>query len=133
VVGEAARLTQALDNLIANALEHGGGRVLLEGERQGDSVRVKISDGGPGLRQPPLGLSRRRPRSGRGHGLAIATDVVEAHGGKLVAGLGRHGPAIVVELPRERPAEHSLAARTRRSARPPGAPVAASSRAGGGA
>ena len=44
----SAALASALDNLVANALEHGGGRILVEGERSGNVVRVLISDGGSG-------------------------------------------------------------------------------------
>jgi signal transduction histidine kinase len=101
VRGEIPRLRQALDNLIANALEHGGGRVLIEGELQGRWARVKVSDGGPGAPGSPSSLVDRRRQSARGHGFGIAYDVVRAHGGRLVAGVGRHGPAIVVELPVE--------------------------------
>jgi signal transduction histidine kinase len=110
VCGHGARLRQALDNLIANALEHGGGRVAVESERCGDHVRVAISDGGNGLSAtaklaaPPRTRLREAPsRSPRGHGLAIALDVIEAHGGKLVVGSGPRGAALTVELPIEKP------------------------------
>jgi signal transduction histidine kinase len=124
VLGEVARLRQALDNLIANALEHGGGRVLIEGELRGQSVRVKISDGGPGPPRPLSRLADGRRHSKRGHGIAIAYDVIRAHGGRLAAGLGRHGPALVVELPAE--LAHGAVVRERRrwnarSAAPAGA------------
>jgi signal transduction histidine kinase len=96
--GHAALLRQALDNLIANALEHGGGRVLVEGERLGARARVTISDGGPGPRQHAnsTGASWHSPR---GHGLAIASEAIEAHGGSLISGVGGNGAALVLELP----------------------------------
>jgi signal transduction histidine kinase len=99
IVGHATSLTQALDNLIANALEHGGGRVLVEGERRGASARVTISDGGPGagwLHADSTGAPWRSPR---GHGLAIAREAIEAHGGRLMTGVGGNGAALVLELP----------------------------------
>jgi signal transduction histidine kinase len=97
--GDADRLKRALDNLIANALEHGGGRVLLEGELRGACVRLTISDGGSGLAAAD---SIESPsRSARGHGLAIARDAIEADGGRLRTGVGANGPGLMVELPVE--------------------------------
>jgi signal transduction histidine kinase len=96
--GNADSLRRALDNLIANALEHGGGRVLVEGERLGARARVTISDGGPG----PRLLDKRAGRSPhllRGHGLAIASEAIDAHGGSLMGGVGGNGAGLVLELP----------------------------------
>ena len=65
IIGDATALASALDNLVTNALEHGGGRVLVEGERSGNVVRVLISDGGSGgfelaeLQRSRLGISSR--------------------------------------------------------------------------
>jgi signal transduction histidine kinase len=106
VLGHAKRLQQALDNLIANALEHGGPRVLVEGERRGRLVRVLVSDGGGGLPQDLDGVleSRSGPSPGhsgstRGHGLSIASDVIREHRGTLGLGMGSHGPGLIIELP----------------------------------
>jgi two-component system sensor histidine kinase MtrB len=97
--GRATALEQALDNLIANALEHGGGHVLVEGERRGDRARVTISDGGPGPEQVCSGSNVATWRSPRGHGLAIAEEAIAAHGGRLMTGVGGNGAAVVIELP----------------------------------
>ena len=40
------RVSQALDNLIANALEHGGGPITLEGIRHGDRIDLVVRDTG---------------------------------------------------------------------------------------
>ena len=83
----ACASTQAVGNLVANALEHGDGRVRLRARAQGDRVRIEVADEGPGL-PAPVGDLTRRPRAGRGRrgrGLAIAADIADRHGGRLVA------------------------------------------------
>jgi signal transduction histidine kinase len=99
VNGDARRLAQALDNLLANALEHGGGRIAIEGELRGRRVRVSISDGGPGPSVPLEEDRARAARSYHGHGLAIAGQVIREHRGALGLGAGVNGAALVFELP----------------------------------
>jgi signal transduction histidine kinase len=103
VRGDPDRLRQAIDNLLGNALEHGGGRVLLEGTRVGKAVRVAISDGGAGLPCPPHELAEAPPSSPRGHGLAIARDAIEALGGRLTSQRAPNRSTLVLELPVARP------------------------------
>jgi signal transduction histidine kinase len=110
-----AQIEQALDNVIANGLEHGGGRVVVEAERFGTRVRVSIIDGGSGLKGLPP-EPRRAPRSSqRGHGLAIAARSVERHGGTIGFTRVSGRAAVVIELPLEQP--------TRERVRPRGAGV----------
>ena len=97
IIGDATVLASALDNLVTNALEHGGGRVLVEGERSGNVVRVLISDGGRGFELASIGEADWT--SSRGHGLAIAREAVGAHGGRLVTRARLSGTAIAIELP----------------------------------
>ena len=66
VVGDRLRLAQAISNLIANALEHGPGRVELAARRVGaQHVRIEVLDEGPGLPVPLAELDRSRPRGAR--------------------------------------------------------------------
>jgi two-component system sensor histidine kinase MtrB len=75
------RVAQALSNLLANAIEHGGGHVRVIGRRTQRGIRVEVRD------------------SGRGHGLAIAAKAVHDSGGSLTAARAGSGTAVTIELP----------------------------------
>jgi signal transduction histidine kinase len=116
--GDRSRLEQAIDNLIANALEHGGERVVVEGARCGATVQISIWDSGAGLGRPPEELCEAPVSSTRGHGLAIARAAIEWHGGRISSARRDGGTAIDVRLPIET-AEQSWAL-PRRAVRPEG-------------
>ena len=102
VWGDRLRLAQATGNLIANAIEHGGGRVEVRGcTEEPGRVRIEVIDTGPGLPAPVAELARRphRGRGRRGRGLAIATAVAASHGGRLTATPAARGARLVLELP----------------------------------
>jgi signal transduction histidine kinase len=101
VHGDRLRLAQALDNLIANAIEHGGGAVAVCARMDKGSVSVEVTDGGPGLPAPVTELSRRarRGRGSRGRGLAIASAVAHEHGGRLASAPSDRGARLSLELP----------------------------------
>jgi two-component system sensor histidine kinase MtrB len=99
VHGFPMRLTQALDNLVANAIEHGRGPVSVVGQTNGSCVSVCVLDRGAGLMRP---LEELRPHSWqarRGHGLVIARHAVELHGGTLRTVRGPSGSGVEVRLP----------------------------------
>jgi signal transduction histidine kinase len=91
---DPAAISRALDNLIANALEHGGGPVRVEGFRRPGRVRLHVVDGG-GRDDSP----RRARDSRRGHGLRVVAEVVAAHGGRFAACRHERGADAVIELP----------------------------------
>lgn len=102
VTGDRLRLGQAVSNLVANALEHGPGRVELTARVVGcRHVRIEVVDEGPGLPAPVAELTRRARggRGRRGRGLAIAAEIAERHGGRLVAAPAARGARIGLELP----------------------------------
>jgi two-component system, OmpR family, sensor histidine kinase MtrB len=101
------RICRALDNLIANALEHGGGRVRVEGALEGSLLQITVSDRGPGLGR---GLERHRSapwNALHGHGLTIARRAVERSGGRLRSITQSGGAAIEIELPLHAAADRS--------------------------
>jgi signal transduction histidine kinase len=116
VRGDRLRLAQATGNLIANAIEHGGGIVEVSWHADAEVVRIEVSDHGPGLPAPvaelalrpsrpwgrvgPTGSRRARRRAGsrRGHGLAIASAIAASHRGHLASAPSEHGARLVLEL-----------------------------------
>jgi signal transduction histidine kinase len=108
-VSDAARVEQVLENLLVNAALHApGSRVLLRACRDGGRAVLTVEDDGPGI--PPEARERvfrpyekvhlGRTGPGLGLGLYIARQIVEAHGGRIDAGVARSGGAAFrVELP----------------------------------
>lgn len=76
VEADPGRLSQALGNLLSNALEHGRGPVTMRGRRVGGVLRIEVANRGS------AGGDRRR-RPGRGRGLAIASRAAAEAGGHL--------------------------------------------------
>jgi signal transduction histidine kinase len=101
VTGDPLRLAQACANLVANAIEHGGGSARVRACTAGGHVRVEVSDDGPGLPAPVPALvaAARGRRSHRGHGLAIAAAIARGHGGRLTSAPSPRGARLVLELP----------------------------------
>jgi signal transduction histidine kinase len=105
VVGDRLRLAQAISNLVANALEHGPGRIELTARFVGaQHVRIEVIDEGPGLPVALAQLTRgaHAGRGRRGRGLAIAAQIAERHRGRLVAAPAQRGTRIGLELPHVR-------------------------------
>lgn len=101
VRGDRLRLAQVLDNLLANAIEHGGGVVEVCARAEPASLRVEVTDSGPGLPATVAELSRRarRGRGSRGRGLAIAAAIAYEHGGRLASAPTGRGARLLLELP----------------------------------
>jgi signal transduction histidine kinase len=109
---DAARLRQALDNLVENALRFAprGTAVQLVVRRMNDRAVIEVSDSGPGFPSSFLphaferfrraDQSRARQEGGTGLGLAIVSSIAEAHGGRAEARNRPGGGATVwLDLP----------------------------------
>ena len=110
------RLTQALRNLLRNAIVHTEpeGLIRLSAAEHGDRVALVVDDDGPGVpevdrrrifdRFARLDASRGRDHGGAGLGLAIVRAIAEAHGGDAEVTRSPEGGArFVIRLPLERP------------------------------
>jgi two-component system OmpR family sensor kinase/two-component system sensor histidine kinase BaeS len=114
VLGDNARLSQVLHNLLNNALTHtpSGGQITIRAARHVDNLRLSIQDTGEGIPAEHLPYvferfyradrSRNRQTGGTGLGLAITKAIVEAHEGRVTAaseGIPGQGSTFTIELP----------------------------------
>lgn len=94
VVADPRRLAQALDNLVANALEHGSPPVIVRAVVFERGVCVAVSDSGGAASD----VHRCRP--GRRHnGLRIVAAIAADCGGRFALERGPDGTVAVLELP----------------------------------
>jgi signal transduction histidine kinase len=112
VLADPRLLAQALDNLIVNAIEHGGPPIRVEASVADARVRIAVLDGGRGLDPRPGGpgrppgwrrlgeLARRLGAGGRrGHGLEVVAWIAAEHGGRFMVRRGERGTVAALELP----------------------------------
>lgn len=125
VAGSASQLTRGLTNLVNNALEAQGGRLVsvrlrvgtlvVETARRchlgflmpGHHASISVEDSGPGVPEeireqifePFFSSKRGTDRSGSGLGLAIVTAVVDDHRGVLDMETGPQGTRFTLFLP----------------------------------
>jgi CheY-like chemotaxis protein/anti-sigma regulatory factor (Ser/Thr protein kinase) len=114
VVGDGGRLQQVLWNLLSNAVKFtpAHGRIHVRVSRQSSTVQIEVIDTGQGISSEflPHVFDRfkqadSRSPTGLGLGLAVVKELVQAHGGTVVAssdGDGR-GSTFVVTLPESLP------------------------------
>ncbi len=121
VLGDPARLTQVVDNLLTNAIKYTspGGRISVQAGCDRDEVVLRVRDDGVGIApellprvfemftQGPRTLDRAQ--GGLGLGLALAQRLVHAHGGRICATSPgpSQGSTFTVHLPRVDVAERT--------------------------
>ncbi|HUW54679.1 MAG TPA: ATP-binding protein [Rhodanobacter sp.] len=100
---DAAQIEQVLINLIKNAHESGsaGDEVTLSLLETGRELRIEVADRGPGMSETVLAQALlpfySTKRSGTGLGLALAREIAEAHGGRVLLA-NREGGGLRVSL-----------------------------------
>jgi signal transduction histidine kinase len=115
VEGDRIDLAAALDNLLANALLHGGPRIELSAELVGGRICLAVVDSGSGAgrrarardasararatRRRRVAFGRLSGRARHGHGLRLVRRTAAAHGGTFALHRGEHGTSAVIELP----------------------------------
>ena len=116
VRGDRDRIAQVCGNLISNAVKYSpdGGLVEVRGEVGDHGVRVQVRDEGIGIADEHQariftkffrGEARERGFVGTGLGLAVAREIVEAHGGRVgFTSAPGAGSTFWFELPLAQPA-----------------------------
>ncbi len=121
-VGDGDRLSQVFTNLVDNALKHtpSGGFVILKARSEGGEILVDVIDSGEGIAKEHLpriferfykadGSRRKDADPSTGLGLAIAQQIVEAHGGRIsVRSVPGEGTAFTVALPAVNPDDRTV-------------------------
>jgi signal transduction histidine kinase len=105
VSGDRSALAQALDNLIVNAIEHGGPTIVVAGRLLEGRLRIVIVDSGRAARPRSRRgggagtIARLSGRHYRGHGLGVVRRVAADHNGRFVLHRSGRGSRAVLELP----------------------------------
>jgi signal transduction histidine kinase len=118
IEGDRIDLAAALDNLVSNALEHGGPRIELAADLLGGRICLAVVDSGSGAgrrarerdasvrgrearrrREWRAPLGRLSGRARHGHGLRLVRRTAHRHGGTFALLQGEHGTSAVLELP----------------------------------
>ncbi|WP_166140649.1 PAS domain S-box protein [Nocardioides ochotonae] len=102
VLADPGRLTQAMDNLVTNALRHGRAPVRVQVTPRSRTVEIAVTDAGDGV-DPEMvprlfGRFATGSAKGTGLGLHIVRELARAHGGD--ATYRSDDGAFVLELPR---------------------------------
>lgn len=103
--GDRCALAQALDNLIVNAIEHGGPTIVVAARLREGRLRIAVVDSGRASRprrrrdSPGEVVARLSGRNRHGHGLEVVRRVASAHGGHFALRRAERGSLAVLELP----------------------------------
>lgn len=104
VVGDSGELAAALDNLIANAIEHGGSEIVVASRRAAAGIEMVVADSGRGSQPPPREgrtalVARIRGRRRHGHGLRVVRRIAAMHGGEFRLHRSEGGTEAILGLP----------------------------------
>jgi hypothetical protein len=118
VRGNRELISQALANLVDNAIKYGAshataanGRpaeIVLKAMDRGDRILLSVADSGPGIAESDRGrvlerfvrLEQSRSEPGSGLGLSLAAAIARLHGGELILEDNHPGLVSTLSLPR---------------------------------
>lgn len=119
IKGNRELVTQALANLVDNAIKYGGtadtaangAEIVIKAQSEGDRILLTVADSGPGIAEADRGrvverfvrLEQSRSEPGSGLGLSLASAVARLHGGELKFEDNHPGLKAVLTLPRSGP------------------------------
>jgi signal transduction histidine kinase len=124
IKGNRELVTQALANLVDNAIKYGGpaqtatngagtngAEIVIKAQSEGGQILLTVADGGPGIAAADRGrvverfvrLEQSRTEPGSGLGLSLASAVAHLHGGELKFEDNHPGLKAVLALPRGGP------------------------------
>jgi signal transduction histidine kinase len=118
VHGNRELISQALANLVDNAIKYGAGingaeaEIVVTASGEGDRILLAVADSGSGIPAADRGraverfvrLEQSRSQPGSGLGLSLASAVARLHGGELKLEDNHPGLRTVISLPRAEPA-----------------------------
>jgi signal transduction histidine kinase len=122
VHGNRELISQALANLVDNAIKYGAStagvngaesEIVVRALQEGDRILLSVADGGHGIPEADRGraverfvrLEQSRSLPGSGLGLSLASAVARLHGGELRLEDNHPGLKTVISLPRAGPAQ----------------------------
>lgn len=108
VRGDRELLSQAIINLVENALRHtpAGSKICLSAEQAGQVIAIEVRDNGVGIpandrdrvQQRFVRLEASRSTPGHGLGLSLAAAIAQAHGGTLTLADAAPGLAATIAI-----------------------------------
>ncbi len=105
VQGDPAALSSAVENLVVNAIEHGGPRIVVRVLVIGQRLRLEVTDNGTKQRplerngSPAEVMARLRGKERHGHGLAVVRESVKHHDGQFEIRIGEESSTATLILP----------------------------------
>lgn len=96
VEGDPVAIARAFDNLIANAIEHGGPPLVVTAAEVAGRLRLTVANGRSGDERSRTG-GEADPR--RGHGVRIVSEIAQRHRGRFAVCETTSGCIAALELP----------------------------------